>query len=376
MSDGIGMFEHADHAEPRREHGYCTDDMARLLVAVVPRARARPVDASSSAGTAFRFLADAQGVDRPHRATAGPRGGRWHGRRGVEDCWGRSVWAFGTAARRAPEDVDAPQRAGRTSTTAPRNVRRDRGRWRSPRSAPPRCSPSIPATPARSRCWPTRSRRSVRRRRDPALAVARAAPVLRQRGAPRGADRRRGRCSTGPPCSTTGSTCCAGCSTARRSTGTSRPRRSAAPGRDDHGPAFDQQPIEVAAIADACARAAIGHRRRRVGRRASTWRSAGSTATTTSATAMWDPVTGGGYDGLTADRPEPQPGRRVDARARHDDAVLGRRPGHGRRLTEPHRPLDGASAVHELTATIASIASAESCHPSTAIVSMPIALTG
>lgn len=30
--------------------------------------------------------------------------GRWHGRHGVEDCWGRSLWAFGTAARRAPEE--------------------------------------------------------------------------------------------------------------------------------------------------------------------------------------------------------------------------------------------------------------------------------
>ena len=35
MSDGIGMFEHADHAEPRREEGYCTDDVARLLIVAV-----------------------------------------------------------------------------------------------------------------------------------------------------------------------------------------------------------------------------------------------------------------------------------------------------------------------------------------------------
>ena len=30
--------------------------------------------------------------------------GRWEDRRSAEDCWGRSVWAFGTAARAAPEE--------------------------------------------------------------------------------------------------------------------------------------------------------------------------------------------------------------------------------------------------------------------------------
>ena len=32
MTDDCATFEHADHASPRREHGYCTDDMARVLV--------------------------------------------------------------------------------------------------------------------------------------------------------------------------------------------------------------------------------------------------------------------------------------------------------------------------------------------------------
>jgi hypothetical protein len=101
MSDGIGTFEHADHTAPRREEGYCTDDMARLLVAVAREPR--PGRETTELGrTAFRFVADAQGVTgriRNRRAA----GGRWSGRRGVEDCWGRSVWAFGTAVRHAPE---------------------------------------------------------------------------------------------------------------------------------------------------------------------------------------------------------------------------------------------------------------------------------
>ena len=32
------------------------------------------------------------------------RRGRWQGRHTVEDCWGRSLWGFGTAAARSPHD--------------------------------------------------------------------------------------------------------------------------------------------------------------------------------------------------------------------------------------------------------------------------------
>ncbi len=102
MSDSIGIFEHADHAEPRREHGYCTDDVARLLIVAV-REPDRSQAVRELGRTAFRFLAASQsttGRTRNRRAATG----RWQGRHGVEDCWGRSVWAFGTAANRAPED--------------------------------------------------------------------------------------------------------------------------------------------------------------------------------------------------------------------------------------------------------------------------------
>ncbi len=102
MSDGIGMFEHADHAEPRREEGYCTDDVARLLIVAV-REPAHSQAVRDLGRTAFRFLAEAQNVHGQVRNRRDARG-RWHGRHGVEDCWGRSLWAFGTAARRAPEE--------------------------------------------------------------------------------------------------------------------------------------------------------------------------------------------------------------------------------------------------------------------------------
>jgi hypothetical protein len=102
MSDGIGTFEHAEHSLPRVVEGYCTDDMARVLIAVcrAPVADRAPV---GLARMAYRFLADAQGVDGKVRNRRSV-GGRWRGRRTVEDSWGRALWAFGTAAARAPED--------------------------------------------------------------------------------------------------------------------------------------------------------------------------------------------------------------------------------------------------------------------------------
>ena len=41
MTDAVGIFEHADFDVPRLDHGYCTDDVARLLIAIVPRAGPR-----------------------------------------------------------------------------------------------------------------------------------------------------------------------------------------------------------------------------------------------------------------------------------------------------------------------------------------------
>jgi hypothetical protein len=76
--------------------------MARLLVVA---AREPDPDAvvRSLARTAFRFLSDAQGVDGKVRNRMTERR-HWNGRRGVEDCWGRSLWGFGTAAARSNTD--------------------------------------------------------------------------------------------------------------------------------------------------------------------------------------------------------------------------------------------------------------------------------
>jgi len=71
-------------------------------------------------------------------------------------------------------------------------------------------------------------------------------------------------------------------------------------GPDDRGPAFDQQPIEVAALADACARAQAVDRDRR-------WLDGVTSAAdwflgeNDAGVLMWDPETGGAFDGLEFD---------------------------------------------------------------------------
>ena len=101
LSDRVGIFEHAKFATPRREHGYCTDDVARLSIVTVrepePRAHVRELSR-----IAFRFLSESQSATGRTRNRR-DADGQWTDRHGTEDCWGRSLWAFGTAARRAPE---------------------------------------------------------------------------------------------------------------------------------------------------------------------------------------------------------------------------------------------------------------------------------
>ena len=59
MTDRRGTFEHAMFAEPRPEHGYCTDDMARVLV-VATREPDADGEVNGLAGLAVRFLNEAQ----------------------------------------------------------------------------------------------------------------------------------------------------------------------------------------------------------------------------------------------------------------------------------------------------------------------------
>lgn len=295
MSDGIGLFEHAAHAAPRREHGYCTDDMARLLIVA-----SREPDGSQTvrdlARTAFRFLAASQsatGRTRNRRAASG----RWHGRHGVEDCWGRSVWAFGTAARRAPEDW---MRASASSYF------HHGARQRSPH----RRAMAFAALGAAE--MGALVPRDLRTRELLADAVAAIRPLSTEPGWPWPEDR-----LTYANAALPDALIAAGDALGRddvladglallrwlleRETvaGHLSPTPVGGAGRHDPQGRFDQQPIEVAALADACARALAitGDDIWRRGVDAAIGWFGGDNDV---GAVMWDPETFGGYDGLMA----------------------------------------------------------------------------
>jgi hypothetical protein len=100
LSDHTGLFEHAEITRARSEHGYCVDDVARGLLVIV-----REPDPSEQllrlAVIYLRFVGAAQVED-----------GRFHNRRGldprwtdeatVQDCWGRALWGLGSVVARCP----------------------------------------------------------------------------------------------------------------------------------------------------------------------------------------------------------------------------------------------------------------------------------
>jgi len=100
LSDDTGLFEHARGAVPRREHGYCLDDVARGLLAVCREPEPGP-DLVALAERYLAFVAHAQSPDGAfHNRLGFDR--RWHDEPGVGDWWGRALWGLGTAAVRGP----------------------------------------------------------------------------------------------------------------------------------------------------------------------------------------------------------------------------------------------------------------------------------
>ena len=93
LTDEGGIYEHALLAVPRPEHGYCVDDVARGLVVVCRDPRTSSSSADLRA-VYLSFVLEAQVPDgrfRNRRAT--DRTGSGHP--SVEDCWGRALWGLG-----------------------------------------------------------------------------------------------------------------------------------------------------------------------------------------------------------------------------------------------------------------------------------------
>lgn len=296
MTDSRGTFEHARLAEPDPEHGYCTDDVARVLV-VATREPGIDRQLNGLAGIALRFLGDAQALTGACRNRMDSTG-RWVDEPAVEDAWGRCVWGLGTAA--AHSDVVW---ARQTAIMQFERAAQERSTWpramafaalgaaemltadpenRAARTliidyaasvTPPTDDPAWP--------WP-----------EPRLAYANAVlpeamiaagdvledATLQQRGLDLLAWLLDHETADGHLSLT--------------------PVEGSGPG--DTRPAFDQQPIEASSLADACARAAAvdGDEMWPDGiRAAAAWFQGANDA----GQPMWDPVTGGGFDGLHAD---------------------------------------------------------------------------
>jgi hypothetical protein len=296
LTDRRGTFEHACLAEPRPEHGYCTDDVARVLVVATREPDAEgPVN--GLAGLAVRFLNEAQAYSGGCRNRMDNKG-HWTDEPSTEDHWGRCIWGLGTAA--AHSDVSMVrrlaviqfERAAQTRSVHPRamafaalgaaellSVDPEHGAARKLITDYAACLPAPNGDPA----WPWPEPRltyanAVLAEAMIAAGVALDDMMLRQRGL----DLLRWlvECET--------------------SDGHLSPTPVGGRGAEDARPGFDQQPVEVASLADACARAAVVDA-------AAIWPDTVRTAAAwfmgdnDAGQQMWDPETGGGYDGLHAD---------------------------------------------------------------------------
>jgi hypothetical protein len=117
LTDHCGVWEHAEYDVPRIEHGYCTDDNARALV-VACHHEGASLDAAVVAAVTLRFVLDAR-----------DGAGRFRNRRRADGVWldeprsddadGRALWALGTAARSAPGAWQRDEAAAAFATVRP-----------------------------------------------------------------------------------------------------------------------------------------------------------------------------------------------------------------------------------------------------------------
>jgi len=99
MSDSTGLYEHASGAIPRRNHGYCVDDVARGLVVLAREPQLNP-QLQRLSECYLAFVSHAQ----MHTGAVHNRLGfdrRWHDAAGSGDWWGRALWGLGTVAGRS-----------------------------------------------------------------------------------------------------------------------------------------------------------------------------------------------------------------------------------------------------------------------------------
>ena len=99
MSDGTGILQHSIHGVPDRDHGYCIDDNARALLLAVLR-HGDP-QAATLAITYAAFVQGAWNPDTRRFRNFMAYDRRWLEDVGSEDSNGRTLWALGVAGLKA-----------------------------------------------------------------------------------------------------------------------------------------------------------------------------------------------------------------------------------------------------------------------------------
>jgi hypothetical protein len=105
MSDERGVFEHAFRAEPKRDHGYCSDDVGRALVVAVREPEPSPAIIELGL-LCTRYLAAADLGDGRYRNRMNVAG-EWGDEGASDDASGRAIWGIGSAFARGTSEVQA-----------------------------------------------------------------------------------------------------------------------------------------------------------------------------------------------------------------------------------------------------------------------------
>jgi hypothetical protein len=290
LTDAGGLYEHAEGIVPRQEHGYCLDDVARGLVVVCREWDAPELD--DLRRQYLTFVLAAQEPDGRFHNRRGP-GPMWLDAASVEDCWGRALWALGTAVARVPHLRDdalegfvrgaglhsPDRRAMAFAALGAAEVLAVLPDHREARALMTAAAIAI-GRPALHTAWPWP---------EPRLSYANAAlpEALLAAGA----------ALDSPSLVADGLGLLGWLLDAQIHDGHLSVVPVGGRGPGAPLPAFDQQPIEVAALADACARAhrIDGGRRWAEGvELAAAW----FAGVNDSGTPMHDPAGGGGFDGL------------------------------------------------------------------------------
>ncbi len=295
ISDHRGLFEHAEGTAHREEHGYCTDDNARLMV--VSSHEADTGSAYQLSRLSLEFVLSSQTADGRCRNRMDATG-QWTDTASTEDCWGRSLWGLGHVAAHHTDPVirlqalrgfesGARQRSqySRSMTFAALGAAEILHSNPSHNGAQALLFDAVKVIgPISSSAWPWP---------EPRLAYANAALAEAMIAA--------GATLQNPVHLDQGLTMLAWLLELETRSEHLSVTGTGGRGPGHLGPQFDQQPIEVAAMADACWRAlnVTGDDRWSRGiAMAADW----FTGANDVGLVMFDPESYGGYDGLHEDR--------------------------------------------------------------------------